>query len=320
MDLRRAKRSIFAVPGNSSKMIGKSRNFQVDQIFYDLEDAVSASEKSSARTLLWSSFLENSGMRKEIVAGIVSIRVNSMSTSWFEEDMELLAAGVGREIDSIIFPKASSREEMNLLDARISAVEKVCGLPDRHILVDAQIETALGVVNAENIASSPRVASLSFGPADFMADVGMPSSRVTHAPAGYEGGDIFHYPMMKILIAARAAGIAAIDGPTLEVHSVDFFLNSAKRAYALGFDGKWILHPSQIEPCHEIFTPSQSSFDQAMVSLQAYDYFTSQQGGNRGAFMHNGAMVDEATRKMSQRIASRGMAAGLVQSENFKTE
>jgi citrate lyase subunit beta/citryl-CoA lyase len=315
--MSRSRRSILAVPGNNLKMIGKAKDFQVDQIFLDLEDAVSPASKFEARTIVEGVFLEHPGTERDFKAGILSVRINGLGTPWIEADLEFLGSGAARSIDSVILPKASSVDDMTWLDNELSKVERLCRLPDRSIEVDAQIENAMGVIHAEAIATAPRVVSLSFGPADYMANVGMPSPVVTNQPVGYEIADAFHYPMIKILSAARAAGIAAVDGPFLEVHNLEMFGASARRARALGFDGKWILHPAQIDLCHEIFTPSQEEFDKAMMDLEAYDYFTSGAGGNRGAFLVGGSMMDEATRKMVQNVALRGQAAGLIQSKHF---
>ena len=314
-----SRRSILAVPGNSEKMIGKALHFQVDQLFLDLEDAVAPESKGQARTLLSSTLNARFAKEKVFTSKIVSVRVNGLGTSWIEEDMKLLADGAARGVDTVIFPKVSSSHDLHWLDNEISRIEKSCGLAHSSIKVDVQIESAKGLINVVEIAQSPRVVSLAFGPADFMADIGMPSPSVESQPDGYEIGDIFHYPMMKILLAARSAGVAAIDGPTLEVHDLDKFKVSARRAWALGFDGKWILHPSQIEPCHMVFTPSQEQFDSASCLLEAYEFYTSAEGGGRGAVIYEGAMIDEASRKMALTIAARGEAAGLVQRKHFLT-
>lgn len=312
-----SRRSVLAVPGNSEKMIGKALDFQVDQIFLDLEDAVAPDSKLAARTLVSSTLNQHFAKAKQFASKIVSVRINGLGTPWIEEDLALLVDGAARGLDTLIFPKAADSHDLVWLDNELSKIEMACGLPHGVIKVDAQIESAKGVINAEAIAVSPRVVSLAFGPADYMADLGMPSQIVESQPEGYDLADAFHYPMMKILIAARAAGIAAIDGPTLEVHDLDKFRTSARRAWALGFDGKWILHPSQIDLCHEVFTPSQEQFDSAKSLLEAYEYYTSSEGGARGAVIYNGAMIDEASRKMALTIAARGESAGMQQGKHF---
>lgn len=313
-----SRRSVLAVPGNSEKMIGKALDFQVDQLFFDLEDSVAPNSKAPARTLISSTLHARFSGERVFRPKIISLRINGLGTPWIGEDMTMLAEGAGRGIDSIIFPKASSGHDLIWLDNEISRIEKACGLTHGSIKVDAQIESAKGLINVESIAESPRVVSLAFGPADFMADIGMPSPSIESQPEGYEIADAFHYPMMKILVAARAAGVAAIDGPTLEVNDLDKFRASARRAWALGFDGKWILHPAQIEPCHMVFTPSQEQFDSAMSLLEAYEYYTEVEG--RGALIYNGGMIDEASRKMALAVEVRGKSAGMVQHSHFEKD
>ena len=315
--MSRSRRCVVAVPGSSEKMIGKSLEFQVDQVFLDLEDAVAPGMKAQARELIGKTFDSLAKEKSHFKAGIVSIRVNGTGTPWLAEDLDFLSQGAGKHIDAIIFPKSSSADEMKWLDSELSKVERTCGIKQGAIAVDVQIETAQGLINVEEIAKAPRISSVAFGPADFMADLGMPSSDVTSQPTGYEIADIFHYPLMKILVAARAAGVSALDGPVLDVHNLDKFKASAMRARAMGFDGKWVLHPSQIDACNEIFTPSQEVFDAASLLLQAYEYYTSAAGGSKGAVIYDGAMIDEASRKMALSTHARGISAGLKPGKQF---
>ena len=301
MSHSRAQRSVFAVPGSSEKMIGKALEFQVDQIFLDLEDAVAPEAKVRARELI------SSAGQKQFKAPTISVRINSLESQWFADDLEMLKSGVGRWIDSIIVPKVHRASDLVEISGLLAQIESAVGREQGSITIDAQIESAQGLVNCETIAKAPRVASLNFGPADFMADLGASAEEVTSN----------EYALMRILVAARAAGVAAIDGPTLEVRDISKFERSAGIASAMGFDGKWVLHPDQIEACHRIFTPTQERFDEAALLLEAYEYFTSLSGGAKGAAIYKGAMIDEASRKMALAVFSRGAAAGLVQTRHF---
>jgi citrate lyase subunit beta/citryl-CoA lyase len=302
MSHSRARRSVFAVPGSSEKMIGKSLEFQVDQIFLDLEDAVAPEAKSTARELI------HSAGQKKFAAPTVSVRINAIESAWFDDDLSMLESGVGRWIDSIILPKVRTADDVEEVSLLLSDIERKVGRESGSIAIDAQIESAIGLVNCEAIARAARVSSLNFGPADFMADLGMTAEEVTSN----------EYALMKILVAARAAGIAAIDGPTLEVRDISKFRNSAQLAATMGCDGKWVLHPDQIDACHEIFTPSQDRFDEASCLLEAYEYFTSTAGGAKGAAIYKGAMIDEASRKMALAVFSRGSAAGMKPTKRFE--
>lgn len=297
----RARRSVFAVPGSSEKMLGKALEFQVDQIFLDLEDAVAPEAKSLARELIYSI-----GQNK-FSAATVSVRINAIESAWFEDDISMLKSGVGRWIDSIILPKVRAASDIEAVSLALNEIERTVGRDFGSITIDAQIESAIGLVNCEEIARADRVSSLNFGPADFMADLGMTGAEVTS----------HEYALFRVLVAARAAGIAAIDGPTLEVRDISKFRNSAQIAAAMGCDGKWVLHPDQIDACHEIFTPSQDRFDEASCLLEAYEYFTSASGGSKGAAIYKGAMIDEASRKMAIAVFNRGSAAGLKASKHF---
>lgn len=282
-------------------MIEKAKSFGVDQVFLDLEDAVAPEAKFQARQLI--AALNGDDFK----AAIVSIRINAINTPWFNEDIELLKSGTGSWIDSIILPKVHTANDVEVFSKQLAEIEKTLGRVKGSIAIDAQIESAKGLVNCEAIAACERVSSLNFGPADFMADLGAPAESVTS----------HEYALMKILVAARAAGIAALDGPTLEVREISKFEASAQIAATMGFDGKWVLHPDQIESCHRIFTPSQERFDDAACLLEAYEYFTSAAGGAKGAAIYKGAMIDEASRKMALAVVGRGRASGLNQIKRF---
>jgi citrate lyase subunit beta/citryl-CoA lyase len=149
-----------------------------------------------------------------------------------------------------------------------------------------------------------------------MASINMKSLAVGALHPDYPG-DPYHYILMRILMAARTYDQQAIDGPYLQIHDVDGYREVAKRAAALGFDGKWVLHPGQIEAANEVFSPSQSDYDHAELILDAYEYYTSEAGGRLGAVMLGDEMIDEASRKMAMVVAAKGRAAGLTRTSSF---
>ena len=153
--------------------------------------------------------------------------------------------------------------------------------------------------------------ALVLGPGDMAASLNMRTLEVGGQPDGYDIGDAHHHVLMRILIAARNRGINAIDGPYVKVRDVDGFRRVAGRSAALGYDGKWVLHPDQIEAGNEIFSPRQADYDHAELILDAYEWHTSQAGGARGAVMLGDEMIDEASRKMALVIAGKGRAAGM---------
>jgi citrate lyase subunit beta/citryl-CoA lyase len=148
-----------------------------------------------------------------------------------------------------------------------------------------------------------------------MASINMKTLVVGEQPPGYTDGDAYHYILMRILLAARAHDLQAIDGPYFNVRDVDAFTRAARRSAALGFDGKWVLHPAQIEAGNEVYSPSQDDYDHAELILDAYDHATRVQG--RGAAMLGDEMIDEASRKMALVIAAKGRAAGMRRTKTF---
>ncbi|NQU38275.1 MAG: CoA ester lyase, partial [Actinobacteria bacterium] len=173
-------------------------------------------------------------------------------------------------------------------------------------------------VNVDAIAAaSQRVETIIFGPADFMASINMKSLVVGEQPPGYTEGDAYHYILMRILMAARAYGKQAIDGPYLQIRDVEGYTKVAERSAALGFDGKWVLHPGQVEAANNVYSPKQDDYDHAELILDAYSYYTSAEGGARGAVMLGDEMIDEASAKMALVIAGKGRAGGMSRTKTF---
>jgi citrate lyase subunit beta/citryl-CoA lyase len=217
-----------------------------------------------------------------------------------------------------MLPKVQDAGQVTALDLLLTQIEKTMGLPVGRIGIEAQIENARGLVNVDEIAAaSPRLETIVFGPADFMASINMKSLVVGEQPPGYPA-DAYHYIMMRILIAARAHDRQAIDGPYLQIRNVRGFCEVARRAAALGFDGKWVLHPDQIAAANEVFSPSQEDYDHAELILDAYYWCTSEAGGAKGSAMLGDEMIDEASRKMALVIAGKGRAAGLQRTSEFE--
>jgi citrate lyase subunit beta / citryl-CoA lyase len=211
----------------------------------------------------------------------------------------------------VVLPKVTDVSHIHALDLLLSQLESTHGLPVGRIGIEAQIENALGLTNIDAIASAPRMQALVLGPADMAASLNMRTLEVGEQPDGYDVGDAHHHVLMRILIAARTNGILAIDGPYLKIRDVDGFRRVAGRSAALGYDGKWVLHPDQIAAGNEIFSPRQEDYDHAELILEAYEWHTSSAGGARGAVMLGDEMIDEASRKMALVIAGKGRAAGM---------
>src|SRR4029079_5866401 len=233
-------------------------------------------------------------------------------------DVIEVVAGAGADLDCIMLPKVQTAEQVVALDLLLTQLEKVHGYEPGRIGIEAQIENALGLTNVNAIATaSPRVETIIFGPADFMASINMKSLVVGEQPPGYDVGDAYHYILMQILMAARAYDKLAIDGPYLQIRDVEGFTRVASRSAALGFDGKWVLHPGQVDAANEVYSPRQEDYDHAENILDAYEYHTSAAGGMRGAVMLGDEMIDEASRKMALVVAGKGRAAGMSRTSTF---
>jgi citrate lyase subunit beta/citryl-CoA lyase len=309
----RSRRSNLAVPGSSPKMLDKARGLAADQVFLDLEDAVAPIAKPEARKNIVAALNEGGFEGK-----VRTVRVNDWTTQWTYADVIEVVQGAGANLDAIMLPKVQSAEQVVALDLLLTQLEKSSGYDVGRIGIEAQIENALGLVNVDAIAAaSPRVETIIFGPADFMASINMKSLVVGEQPQGYDVGDAYHYILMRILMAARAFGKQAIDGPYLQIRDVEGFRRVAGRAAALGFDGKWVLHPGQLDAANEVFSPRQQDYDHAENILDAYDYFTSAAGGALGAVMLGDEMIDEASRKMAIVVSAKGRAAGLARGERW---
>ena len=295
-------------------MIAKAKGLPADEVFLDLEDAVAVDAKAQARSQAAAALAEPgwSGQLR-------GVRVNDWTTPWTHADVIEVVSAAGAELDVVVLPKVTDVSHIHALDLLLTQLETTHGLPVGRIGIEAQIENATGISNLDAIADGPRVQALILGPADLMASLNMRTLEVGEQPEGYDVGDAYHHVLMSILIAARTHGVLAIDGPYLKVRDVDGFRRVAGRSAALGYDGKWVLHPDQIEAGNEIFSPRQSEYDHAELILEAYEWHTSAAGGARGAVMLGDEMLDEASRKMARVIAHKGRAAGMTrQGERFQ--
>ena len=245
--------------------------------------------------------------------------MNDWTTEWTYQDVIEVVEGAGANLDCIMLPKVQTAEQVVALDTLLTQIEKTMGYEVGKIGIEAQIENALGLINVDAIATaSPRVETIIFGPADFMASINMKSLVVGEQPPGYDVGDAYHYILMRILMAARAHNKQAIDGPYLQIKDLDGFKRVAGRSAALGFDGKWTLHPDQIAAANEVYSPLQSDYDHAENILDAYEHYTSEKGGAKGAVMLGDEMIDEASRKMALVISAKGRAAGMKRTDVWK--
>ncbi len=302
------RRSCLSVPGSSEKMLGKAPGLAADMVFIDLEDSVAPLEKEGARAKAVDAVKNQDWGEK-----VLCVRVNAWDTKWTYGDVIDVVGNAGERLEEVMLPKVQSAAEVVAMDLLLTQVETNAGLPRGHIGIEAQIETARGLINVEEIcAASPRVETVILGPVDFSASMEMPSLQGGLQIPEYPG-DYFHYVFMKILMAGRANGLQVIDGPYVRVRDPEGFRDFATRTQILGFDGKWALHPDQVTILNEVFSPTQEQFDRAWAILDAYRDAT--EGDERkGAVMFGDEMIDEASRKVAIKLVSRGERAGLTRS------
>jgi citrate lyase subunit beta/citryl-CoA lyase len=308
----RSRRSCLAVPGSSTKMLDKAQSLPADQVFLDLEDAVAPDAKESARKNVVDALANGDwGERTRVV------RVNDLTTQWTYRDVLEVVEGAGAHLDCVMLPKVQSAAQVAWLDLTLAQIEKTMGYEVGRIGIEAQIENAAGLIAVDEIAfASDRIETIIFGPADFMASINMRSLVVGEQPPGYDVGDAYHYVLMRILMAARSRGVQAIDGPYLQIRDLDGFRRIAGRSAALGYDGKWVLHPGQIDAANELYSPSQADYDHAELILDAYEHSTKVR--KLGAVMLGDEMIDEASRKMATVIAAKGRAAGMTRTSSYQ--
>jgi len=308
----RLNRSELAVPGSQPQMFEKAAKSAADVVFLDLEDAVAPSAKVDARQAVAGALIEGDwGTR------IRSVRVNAFGTPWCADDVATVVQLAGAHLDTVMLPKCSSPDQVVWLDGALTELESSLGLDSGAIGIEVQIEDAKGLTYVDAIsAASARTQALHFGPGDFQASMGMPSVSLGQLNPDYPG-DVLHHVYGRLLVSARAHDLQVLDGPYLAIKDLDGLSAAAKRVAAMGFDGKWVLHPDQIDVVNETFSPSQEQFDRAELILDAYDYYLSDAGGARGAAMLEGEMIDEASRAMALVVTARGRVAGMTRTTTF---
>lgn len=284
-------------------MLAKAATLDADQVFLDLEDAVAPDLKTDATRALVTGALLGDWR-----AGTRVVRINAVRSRWCLDDLLAVVGGARNALHCVMVPKVESAAEIHFVGGVLDQLERKHAI-DRKIGIEVQIESPRGLVEIERIAAaSPRIETLIFGPGDYAAAVGVPQLTVGATTEAYPG-DHWHYVLSRIVTTARAFDLQAIDGPYAAIRDLEGFRTVAERSRFLGFDGKWALHPDQIEVCNETYAPTQEEFERAGRILDAYDSATSDMG--RGAVVFETEMIDEASRKMAESILARGLATGM---------
>ena len=262
----RLQRSELAVPGSSPKMFEKALNSDADYVFLDLEDAVSPNDKIAARANVIKALNEINWRDK---GKTISVRINSLDTHYMYSDLVELVEQAGQNIDTILVPKAGTGSDVYMVDCMLTQIETNKKIKNK-IGIECLIETALGMSNIKEIAkSSERLEALHFGVADYAASLRARTVVIGGLNPDYPG-DQWHHGLSELVMACRAYGLRAIDGPFGDFNDPDAYIASAKRAAAIGIEGKWAIHPSQIEPINTIFSPSSRDIEEAKQIIEIF--------------------------------------------------
>lgn len=294
---RRLHRSELAVPGSRPELFEKAARSRADYVFLDLEDAVAPDEKEAARR----NVVEALGDVDWRASGkTISVRINGLDTHYMYRDLIDVVEQAGPHLDTILIPKVGVPGDVYTVDALLTQLEQAMGLSHR-IGVEALVETALGMANVEAVAaSSPRLEALHFGVADYAASCRARTITIGGLNPDYPG-DQWHSALSRLLVACRANGLRAIDGPFGDFGDPDGFIAGARRTAALGYEGKWAIHPSQVDLANEVFTPPDSEVDQARRMLRALEEAAA---AGRGAAQLDGRMIDAASARMALNVVS----------------
>jgi len=291
----RLQRSELAVPGSSPEMFEKALNSKADYIFLDLEDAVSPMDKITARQNVIKGLKELNWREK---GKTISVRINSPDTHYMYKDIIDIVEEVGDKLDTVLLPKAGTASDVYMIDCLLTQIETNKKLKNK-IGIECLIETALGMSNIKEIAkSSERLEALHFGVADYAASLRARTVVIGGLNPDYPG-DQWHHGLSQLVMTCRAYGLRAIDGPFGDFNDPDAYVEAAKRGAAIGIEGKWAIHPSQIELANKVFSPPSSEVTKAKRILEELDKAAK---AGKGAAQLDCRMIDAASTRMAENI------------------
>jgi citrate lyase subunit beta/citryl-CoA lyase len=291
----RAPRSVLAVPASNLEMAGKALASAADSVFLDLEDAVAPDEKAGARGKVVRALRELDWHNRPTL-----YRANALDTPYFYRDLAEIVEDAGDKLEIVMIPKVQRPEDLHVAATLLSQIESAAGLEVGKVKIEAQIESAEGLVNVDGIArATQRLTALHFGPGDFAASLRMPLRNIGTTDEWDEAypGHRFHYAMQRIVVAARARGLRAVDGPVADYRDEEGLRESCLISRSLGFDGKWCIHPVQIEVVNEVFSPTEREVEWAKKVVEAYEEASA---AGTGAISVEGQMIDAASIKMAR--------------------
>ena len=293
------RRSELVCPAHSLKMMAKAAASDADEVVFDLEDGCAPSQKVAARKTLIEAFTT-----LDFHGKIRAFRPNGIHTKFFYRDVIEVVEAAGRNIDVVVIPKAQDATDVLFADRLLTQIEQNIGLPLGRIRLEVLIESAKGVLHAEQIAAAtPRLAGLVFGVVDYAGDIGA-------RDAIREQFALYNYPKAKTVAAARAAGINVIDGVTLQFRDLKQCEHDARSAAQMGFDGKWAIHPDQVPVINRAFSPSTAEIIRAQEIIELYEKADVNSGV--GAMVYKDEMVDAASLPAERRKLAIAKKTGLL--------
>jgi citrate lyase subunit beta/citryl-CoA lyase len=299
----RLERSQLSVPASNYDMIRKAAASAADAVCIDLEDAVAPNEKEASRANVVRAFRElDFGHRLRV------FRINGLDTHFAYRDLIEVVEGAGDRIDLVMVPKVNRAEDVYVVDTLLTQIEVYKGFPNR-VGIEAQIETALGCLNVDRIAAaSPRLETLVYGPGDYAASVQMPLDAIGELDANDRlyPGHRWHYVMQRVVVAARAFDKRVIDGPFAGIRDAEGFKHACDIAQVMGFDGKWCIHPSQVETANRVFSPPEGQVAWARTVLAEYERAMAE---GKGAIAVNGKMIDAASLRVARNLVEKDKLA-----------
>ena len=295
---QRVQRSELAVPGSNPKMIEKALHCDADYVFLDLEDAVAPGDKIQARKNVIEAL---NNLNWKGAGKTISVRINGLDTHYMYRDVVDVVEQAGSKLDTILVPKVGVPADLYTVDVLLTQMEEAQGIKHR-IGLEALIETALGMACVEQIASSAskRLEAMHFGVADYAASNRARTVNIGGLNPDYPG-DQWHAAITRMTVACRAYGLRPIDGPFGDFKDPDGYVLAAKRAAALGIEGKWAIHPSQIELANQVFSPPEAEINKARRILEELSKAAEE---GRGAASLDGKMIDAASARMAENIVA----------------
>jgi citrate lyase beta subunit len=291
----RLQRSELAVPGSNPSMIDRAAESAADYVFLDIEDAVAPPDKEQARKNIIAAL---NGIDWRAKGKTVSVRINGLDTHYMYRDVVDIMEQAGDRLDTILVPKVGVPADLYMVEALVNQIEMAKGYATR-VGLEALIETALGMSNVEAIAAFPgRLEALHFGVADYAASCKARTVSIGGLNPNYPG-DQWHFALSRMTVACRAHGLRAMDGPFGDYSDPEGFRDAARRAAALGIEGKWAIHPSQVALANEEFSPPEKEVERARRILLALSEAEAQ---GKGAASLDGKMIDAASARMAQNI------------------